>query len=136
MLKKTVFIIILISFVFIISEFAFRVMYSVRYHNNYMLYGLKNVFKYDMDSKKGYRKLRKAEGIFFKGFRTPPFPMIKPEGEYRIVTLGGSSTYGIDGGYYQSWPYLLSKKLNCRVINAGISGQTTNGANRLLENEV
>ncbi len=43
----------------------------------------------------GFRGMR--VGVYHNslGFRSPEIPMPKPEGEFRIVVLGGSSTYGL-----------------------------------------
>jgi hypothetical protein len=72
------------------------------------------------------------------GFRGKEFEIIKPDNTFRIVTLGGSTTYGqsVDF-YYESYPYFLEQILNKKdnlkkinyskieVINAGIGGYTT-----------
>ncbi len=63
------------------------------------------------------------------GYRGEEIRMPKPDGEFRIVCLGGSTTYtgGLEN-YKVSYPYLLEKRLNSRrynnvrVINAGMSG--------------
>lgn len=63
------------------------------------------------------------------GYRGDDFPIKKPEGEYRIVCLGGSTTYTtrIDD-YHFSYPAQLEAQLRkrgfpkVRVINAGAGG--------------
>ncbi|NQT22612.1 MAG: SGNH/GDSL hydrolase family protein [Candidatus Omnitrophica bacterium] len=62
------------------------------------------------------------------GYRGDEIVMPKPEGEYRIVCLGGSTTYTSKIEDYQlSYPYLLEKNLidagykNVKVVNAGCS---------------
>lgn len=63
------------------------------------------------------------------GYRGDEIEVPKPEGQFRIVCLGGSTTYTTDiDDYRMSWPYLLEKKLkeegyrNVKVINAGVGG--------------
>lgn len=145
--KSTIFVIITIFFVLTTLEIAFRIMYSIKYKNpQYMMFNFRDVFKVNIDLFNGYKKFK--EPVFpgdelYHGFRTAQFAVEKPEGEYRIVALGGSATFGLRGGYRKSWPYLLEKKLNdrlekytYRVINAGVMAQTTFGVNRLLKAEV
>lgn len=111
-----------------------------------MTFGLKNVFEFDATFYNGYIKLREGPGIYH-GFRTEPFDLQKPANEYRIVALGGSSTYNLSDtgsdGYKSSWPYFLQRDLNdnlhdynYKVINAGIPRQTTTGVDRLLSEEI
>ena len=66
------------------------------------------------------------------GFRGDPIPLEKPNGEYRIVCLGGSTTYtSAVRAYRKSYPDQLQATLrargypNVRVINAGLPGYTT-----------
>ena len=64
------------------------------------------------------------------GYRNEEFPVIKPEGEFRIVAIGGSSTYSISvKDNEQTFTAQLAKILrekygyeNVRVINAGVGG--------------
>ena len=66
------------------------------------------------------------------GFRGREFAVSKPENTYRIVTLGGSTTYssGVDN-FEHSYPSLLEAYLRDKgfdaveVINAGASGYTS-----------
>ena len=122
-------------------------MYSIKYRNiNYMLFGWKDAFKFDVDYFNEYIKLHhplKKGDTLFRGFRTAPFSLKKPEGEYRIVALGGSSVYGLHCDYKESWPYILERKLNqqltdreYKAINTGIPGQTSYGVDRLFTDEV
>jgi lysophospholipase L1-like esterase len=61
------------------------------------------------------------------GYRGEEFALPKPDGVFRIVALGGSTTYsaGVED-YRQSYPYLLQEKLRAagyeqvEVINAGV----------------
>ncbi len=66
------------------------------------------------------------------GFRGADFPREKPAGEYRIVCLGASTTYGTGvNDYRHSYPYLLQEILanngydQVRVINAGVMAYTS-----------
>ena len=64
------------------------------------------------------------------GFRNDEFPLEKPEGVYRIVALGGSSTYDVsiqDNGetFTAQLENLLDEEYgyqNVQVINAGVPG--------------
>ncbi|KYG81024.1 GDSL-like lipase/acylhydrolase family protein [Roseivirga ehrenbergii] len=65
------------------------------------------------------------------GFRGKEISLKKSEDIFRIVCIGGSTTYGsgVDD-YRQSYPYLLQQKLNSlgaqvEVINAGVQGYNT-----------
>jgi lysophospholipase L1-like esterase len=66
------------------------------------------------------------------GFRGENVELPKPKGVYRIVCLGGSTTYseGVND-YHESYPYLLEKNLrssgwdNVQVINAGVPGYSS-----------
>lgn len=65
------------------------------------------------------------------GYRGDEIILPKPENEYRIVCIGGSTTYTVMTGYRESYPYLLQEQLfglghgNVTVINAGVLGWTT-----------
>jgi len=65
------------------------------------------------------------------GYRGDEIVIPKPEGEYRIVCIGGSTTYTSNvGDYKESYPYLLEKKLkemghNVTVVNAGVNNAST-----------
>lgn len=146
--KKTIFTVIAVLLAAVILEVCFRVIYSLKYDNfAYMTYGWDylRLSRFDVNYFNGYAKLSRTprkEDVLYLGFRTAPFSIRKPEGEYRVVALGGSSTYGFYDGYRQSWPYLLQEKLNrgsgggkYKVINAGISSQTLYGIHRLLIHE-
>ena len=146
-LKHFLFTVFTVFLALLILEFSFRIMYSIRYRNfGYMTYGLLNIGKFNVDYYNGYAKLSvpsRPEDELNHGFRTAPFSIKKPKGQYRIVALGGSSTYGHYDGYYESWPYLLEQILNrelkdseYKVINAGVSSQTLYGIDRLLTYEV
>jgi lysophospholipase L1-like esterase len=81
------------------------------------------------------------------GYRSDEIPLAKPKGQYRIVCMGGSTTYTTEvENYRKSYPYLLEEKLkeagytNVQVINAGVGSWTTwesliNFETRILELE-
>ncbi len=63
------------------------------------------------------------------GYRGDEFPLQKPAGEFRIVCMGGSTTYSSRiRDYHLAYPDLLEKELrnrgfpNVKVINAGVPG--------------
>jgi len=63
------------------------------------------------------------------GFRGEGFSPAKPDGAYRIVAVGGSTTYSVAvDDYRQSYPYQLEEHLRrsgydqVEVINAGVGG--------------
>ncbi len=66
------------------------------------------------------------------GYRGEEILQPKPEGEFRIVCMGGSTTYSFPTEDYRlSYPFLLEEELKARgfsrveVINAGAQGWTT-----------
>ena len=66
------------------------------------------------------------------GFRGEEIPLPKPPGEFRIVCLGGSTTYTLAVKNHEfSYPALLERELhergrtNVRVVNAGVPGYTS-----------
>ncbi len=66
------------------------------------------------------------------GYRDDEIAMPKPAGEYRIVCVGGSTTYTpLVGDYRYSYPNVLEQELHARgyghvsVINAGVDGWTS-----------
>jgi len=67
------------------------------------------------------------------GFNGPETTWEKPAGVYRIVCLGGSSTYGIGPSSTETnWPVVLQAELNARslpkpveVLNLGVQGYST-----------
>lgn len=67
------------------------------------------------------------------GNDAPPPDASAPAYDGVIVAMGDSLTAGLGVALHQSYPALLEKKLqqtgvNYRVINAGISGETSSGA--------
>lgn len=96
----------------------------------------------------GYRKyisggtILEGSRINSYGFRGKDFDIAKKEGLYRIVVLGGSTTFGafVDDGF--TYSELLEKKLDARsdeeyeVINAGIGAAQIFEIRNLFEKEI
>ncbi|KAA3646467.1 MAG: SGNH/GDSL hydrolase family protein [Chloroflexi bacterium] len=66
------------------------------------------------------------------GLRGDEIELPKPEGSFRIATLGGSTTYSAGTqDYTESYPYLLQEELNAaghkevEVLNAGVFSYST-----------
>ena len=66
------------------------------------------------------------------GYRSDEIIVPKPEGQFRIFCMGGSTTYTVEvEDYLMSYPSLLEKELkergyaNVRVINAGVGSWTS-----------
>jgi lysophospholipase L1-like esterase len=77
------------------------------------------------------------------GFRGPEFHPDKPQGTFRIVCLGGSSTFGYRNGDGGTYPVLLEKILrqtsgdaSIEVINAGFPYYNTSSVLALLREEI
>lgn len=78
------------------------------------------------------------------GFRSlTDFVKPKPEGVFRIVTLGSSSTFGYNNDDYHTYPYLLEKKLRAsyseleiQVFNLGIPHLRTQNIVALARHEL
>ena len=71
------------------------------------------------------------ERINSLGFRGEEVSLAKPEGVYRILAVGGSTTFGVYLPWNESYPYYLQEELRARfgtdaieVINAGLTGST------------
>jgi len=71
------------------------------------------------------------ERINSLGFRGEDISLEKPDDVYRIVAVGGSTTFAVYLPWNQSYPYLLQEELRRRfnddrieVINAGLTGST------------
>ena len=67
-----------------------------------------------------------------QGLRSPEFVMDKPNDVYRIIAVGGSTTFGLGVEDSFSWPALLQKSLNdletskrIEVLNAGVPAATS-----------
>jgi lysophospholipase L1-like esterase len=72
------------------------------------------------------------ERINTLGFRGPKFDFEKPQGTYRIVAIGGSTTFGVHLPHTKTYPVYLQQDLNERlrtdkseVINAGLTGSAS-----------
>ncbi len=66
------------------------------------------------------------------GFRGEEFSLDKPPGVYRIVAIGGSTTFAVYLPYDETYPHYLQAQLRehfdtdkIEVINAGLTGSTT-----------
>lgn len=77
------------------------------------------------------------------GFRGPDFQAKKPENVFRIVCLGGSSTFGFHDSDEGTYPFQLQQLFNhdrsntrIEVINAGFPYYNTGSILSLLENEL
>ena len=71
------------------------------------------------------------ERINSLGFRGEDIALKKPEGVYRIIAVGGSTTFGVYLPWEETYPYALQEVLRERfgtdaieVINAGLTGST------------
>ena len=80
----------------------------------------------------GYRNAEGSNRVNALGYRGDETTREKPPGAYRIVCLGGSTTWTALDDYTLSYPHLLQKALRERyghpeveVINGGVSGYTT-----------
>lgn len=81
--------------------------------------------------KPGYAK-PDAERINNLGFRGEDISLEKPEGVYRVVAIGGSTTFAVYQVWSDAYPVFLQQELRDRlgndkieVINAGLTGSTT-----------
>ena len=66
---------------------------------------------------------------------------VTPASAATVVALGASNTYGKGVARNQAFPaqleaILRAKGLNCHVVNAGISGDTTRGLRTRLQGDV
>lgn len=66
------------------------------------------------------------------GFRSPEFNAVKTPGTFRILFIGGSTTYGVSGPVERTFPYLAGQVLQERrpgrpveVINAAQPGKNS-----------
>lgn len=72
------------------------------------------------------------------GFRGPEISQTKSPGQFRILSLGESSSYGTGVGWQETYAYVLEKKINTQehdvqVINAGVRAWSTLQSARFLE---
>jgi lysophospholipase L1-like esterase len=81
--------------------------------------------------KPGYTRAN-IEQINSLGFRGEEINSQKPDDVYRIVAIGGSTTFAVYLPWDQSYPYLLQQELRQRfgtdkieVVNGGLTGSTS-----------
>lgn len=75
------------------------------------------------------------------GFRGPDFQAVKPKGVFRVLCLGGSSTFGFHNGDNETYPFLLEglfakEGIRVQVINAGFPYYNTGSILSLLKEEL
>ena len=75
------------------------------------------------------------------GFRGPDFSPTKPDDVFRVVCLGGSSTFGYHNNDDETYPHYLGRLLEeeyerVEVINAGFPYYNTGSIRSLLDAEV
>ncbi|HLP51582.1 MAG TPA: SGNH/GDSL hydrolase family protein [Chitinophagales bacterium] len=59
------------------------------------------------------------------GYRGPAYTTVKPANVYRVICLGGSTTYGFNLEKYQdAYPYLLERELNESIKTGALKNQT------------
>jgi uncharacterized protein YjbI with pentapeptide repeats len=78
-----------------------------------------------------------------EGFRGPEFNEDKPDNTYRIIAVGGSTTFGSGVTDENTWPRILEKKLqniseskNIEVINTGIGAITSFNESKLIKEKL
>ena len=78
-----------------------------------------------------------------EGFRGSEFIKNKPDDTYRIIAVGGSTTFGSGVTNENTWPIILEKKLqnisegkNIEVINAGIAGMNSLEGSKLIKEKL
>jgi len=78
-----------------------------------------------------------------EGFRGPEFNKDKPDNTYRIIAVGGSTTFGSGVTDENTWPRILEKKLqdiseskNIEVINTGTSAITSFNESKLIKEKL
>jgi lysophospholipase L1-like esterase len=112
----------------------FRILncFDITYYDKtgYGMYYAHPYISYDI--KPGYMLPEELVSINSLGFRGEEFSLQKPPGTYRIVCLGGSTTYGIFMGNNQTYPSYLEEIVRKRccsdkieVINGGMTSATS-----------
>ena len=77
-----------------------------------------------------------------RGFRTDPFSEAKPQGIFRVICLGDSSTFGMNVEAADAYPEVLAELLEARmpgrfqVLNLGVPGYTSRQGLELIRREV
>lgn len=103
-----------------------------------------NVIRVEPDTLLGWIKKANFEGLRHapreytinesfnsRRIRGPEYPLVKPEGEYRILVLGDSFAQGYTVEFEDLWSEVMKKALNAaggrsvQVINAGTAGWST-----------
>lgn len=84
-----------------------------------------------LDIKIGEKMNFKYAGYNYKGYRGE-IKGLKKNDFKRIITLGGSTTFGYGTTYQESWPYLLEqlfekKKYKIDIVNLGLQSNTIRG---------
>jgi lysophospholipase L1-like esterase len=86
---------------------------------------------------------KNAQIINSRGFRSDEFEPAKKPGEFRVITLGDSCTFGDGVANWETYSKVLEKNLQAQrpqtpttVINAGVPGYTSYQARTYLENEL
>lgn len=164
MIKNIVFSILVMTLFFVGIEGIQRIRYFVRYKQLYWLcYGFmpkpldyedrqnKYIEKTITKSKEdildiqipvwqfdGYHKINpnyKWEGweINSRGFRGKE---IGKKEKYRIICLGGSTTFGVGSGNNETYPHYLQEITGCEVINCGIGAATIHNIRNMFEKEI
>lgn len=152
--RKIIFILVILSALSGLIEFGAKVIYNKRYDKNadkmmrafmglggtydpnmvsnyaphpYMVYTLNPNTKWYYEDYFGVKPIQMINSL---GFRGKEFSHDKPKGTFRIVCMGGSTTFGLgEPDEEKTYPSLLEKKLSAlyprrqiEVINAGTPG--------------
>ena len=82
-------------------------------------------------------------GINSNGFRGPEFSIEKPDNTFRVIAVGGSTTFGIGVKDASTWPSILGDKLqnfsediDIEVINAGIPAIGSLNESKLIKGKL
>ena len=82
-------------------------------------------------------------GINSNGFRGPEFSIDKPDNTFRVIAVGGSTTFGIGVKDASTWPSILGDKLqnfsedmDIEVINAGIPAIGSLNESKLIKGKL
>ncbi|MFQ5913174.1 MAG: SGNH/GDSL hydrolase family protein [Nitrospinota bacterium] len=161
--KNLLFAAVVLLGLFVLAEGGQRVRLALGSRpGHWLLYGFQwkskkrsaNLLAYEVHERGGYHVLkggmRKVEdpgpdsGVKINrlGFRGPQIRRKKSPGVYRIVALGGSSTFGAMSSEEETYPAILQQALHrlspagFEVINAGIPGLAPAHLARLLRREI
>ena len=96
-----------------------------------------------MDDRVATMSSEETISINSEGFRGVEFSLTKPSDTYRIVMVGGSTTFGSGVFDNETIPFQLEQKLrnentefNVEVINAGIGGAWSKTESNLIKNKI